>query len=66
LRIATAAALVLSVVSISMTSWVSRSMRRDIEGTASLRTVRQIRADVDAVRAQCEFEAAKRAVAVGV
>lgn len=61
LRIATAAALVLSVISVLTTALLHRSMRREIEGTASLHSVRQIRADLDATRAQVEFEAAKRA-----
>lgn len=60
MRITTAAALVLSVISVLTTASLHRSMRREIEGTASLHTVRQIRADLDATRAQVEFEAAKR------
>lgn len=60
LRITTAAALVLSVISVLTTASLHRSMRREIESTASLHTVRQIRADLDATRAQVEFEAAKR------
>ena len=57
----TAAALVLSIVSLVVTATGRRATRREIEDKASLHTVRQIRADLDAVRAQVEFEAAKRA-----
>lgn len=60
MRITTAAALVLSAISVLTTALLHRSMRREIEDKASLHTVRQIRADLDATRAQVEFEAAKR------
>lgn len=61
MRIATAAALVLSIVSLAVTATSRRATRHEIEDKANLYAVQQIRADLDATRAQVEFEAAKRA-----